>query len=48
MAGVGAPLMTAWQARERGERGGRRRGARGCCWECGLGRGRATGGAPGL
>jgi hypothetical protein len=25
MAGVGTPLMTAWQARERGERGGRRR-----------------------
>jgi hypothetical protein len=32
MVRVGAPLMTAWQARERGERGGRRRGAGGAPW----------------
>jgi hypothetical protein len=48
MAGVEAPLMAAWQARERGERGERRRGAGGGCSECGLERGRAAGGAPGL
>jgi hypothetical protein len=32
MAGVEAPLMVACQARERGEIGGRRRGAGGRAW----------------
>jgi hypothetical protein len=42
MAGVGAPLMAAWQAHGRGREG---RG-RGHGWGCGLGRGRAAGVAP--
>jgi hypothetical protein len=42
MAGLEAPLMTAWQACGRGREGrGREHG-----WGCGLGRGRAAGGAP--
>jgi hypothetical protein len=47
MAGVEAPLMTAWQAPERGERGERRRGAGGpaesAAWrEVGLQEGRRS------
>jgi hypothetical protein len=42
MAGLEAPLMTAWQAHGRGREGrGREHG-----WGCGLGRGSSAGGAP--
>jgi hypothetical protein len=39
MAGVEAPLMTTWQACERGERGGRRRGAGGAAGSAAWGEG---------